>query len=153
MSTVYNIIEPLKPYFFSLREVGDNVSLDLKLPIKWRYDGMEKINDDIPFAIKVQDRKTENSLISLISPATVDGYDMVFKYAKTIISVNVEEEEKAKLFNEKVDELKKMFLSSPLDKLKDISFNGKETTELSASPGDGEIKLRDSKGSGENRKD
>ena len=113
---------------------------------------MEKSNEEIAFAIKVQDKKTEHTLVSLISPSTEDGYKMVFKYAETVISVNVEEEQKVKLFNEKVAELKNMFLSSPLDKLKDISFNGQEATNeitrLSDSPGDGKIELGDPKGSG-----
>jgi len=154
MNTVYKIIEPLKPYFFSLREIGDNVSLDLKLPVKWKYEEMKNPNEETPFAIKVQDKKSEHTLVSLISPSTEDGYEMVFKYAETVISVNVEEEQKAKLFDEKVAELKNMFLSSPLDKLKDISFNGKETNEitrLSNSPGDGKIELGDSKGPGKDK--
>jgi hypothetical protein len=147
MKIVYNIIKSLKPYFFSLREIQENVSLDIKLPTKWIYEGMKKSNEEIPFAIKVQDKKTEHTLVSLISPATVEGYEMVFKYAKTVISTNVEEEEKLKLFNQKMGELKELFLNSPLEKLKDISF--KETQdELSNTPGDEKIKLGDEKGPG-----
>lgn len=151
MEVVYNIVNSLKPHFFSLREIGENVSLDIKIPTKWKYDGLITFDDDKPFAIKVQDKKTDHTLISLISPATVIGYGMVFKYAEAVISINIEEEQKAKLFNEKVDELKKMFLSSPLDKLKDISFDGKDTetgNALSNSPSTGEIVLGNDKGTG-----
>ena len=142
---MYNIIKSLKPHFWSLREIQENVSLDLKLPVKWKYDGLEYKNHEIPFAIKVQDKKTEHTLVSLISPATVDGYEMVFNYAKTIITTNVEEEEKLKLFNEKMGELKELFLKSPLDKLRDISFKETED-ELPATSGNGKIKLGDEKG-------
>ena len=63
--------------------------------------------------------------------------------AKAIIKTNQEEEEKIKLFNDKVDELKTLFTNSSLDKLKEISFikekkNGsyRKRTEL-APEGDG----------------
>jgi len=147
MKIVYNIIKSLKPHFWSLREIQDNVSLDIKLPVKWKYEGMTKSNEEIPFAIKVQDKKTEHTLVSLISPATVEGYEMVFNYAKTVIATNVEEEEKLKLFNEKMGELKELFMTSPLEKLKDISFKETED-ELPDTPGDGKIKLGDEKGPG-----
>ena len=76
----------------------------------------------------------------------------VFNYAKTVISTNVEEEEKLKLFNEKMGELKELFLKSPLDKLRDISF--KETQdELPNTSGDGKIKLGDEEGSGSDGQD
>ena len=147
MKIVYNIIKSLKPHFFSLREIGGNVSLDIKLPVKWVYEGMLEVKKELPFAIKVQDKKTEHTLVSLISPATVEGYEYVFKYAKKVISTNVEEEEKLKLFNEKMGELKELFLKSPLDKLRDLSFKETED-ELPDTPGDGKIKLGDEKGPG-----
>ena len=152
MKIVYNIIKSLKPHFWSLREVQENVSLDIKLPVKWKFEGLPKFNEKTPFAIKVQDKKTEHTLVSLISPATVEGYEMVFNYAKTVISTNVEEEEKLKLFNEKMGELKELFLKSTLDKLRDISF--KETQdELPNTSGDGKIKLGDEEGSGSDGQD
>ena len=153
MKIVYNIIKSIKPYFWSLREINDNVSLDIKLPIKWKYEGMMEAKKELPFAIKVQDKKTENILVSLIAPATVDGYEYVFNYAKAVISRNIEEEEKLKLFNEKMVELKTLFLNSPLDKLQQISFKEHEgTAELSDTPGDGKIELGDDEGSGKDGK-
>lgn len=149
MKIVYNIIKSLRPHFFSLREINDNVSLDIKLPVKWKYENMMEIKEDIPFAVKVQDKKTETVLVSLIAPASVVGYEYVFNYAKAVISTNVEEEEKLKLFNEKMVELKTLFLNSPLDKLKDISFKDHETTaKLSDKPSNGKIKLGNDEGSG-----
>lgn len=149
---MYNILKSLKPHFFSLREIEDNVSLDIKIPTNWEYDGLVEPNEKIPFAIKVQDKKTENSLISLISPATFDGYEYVFNYAKAVISVNKEKEEKERLFKETIDELKTLFLNTPLDKLKDISFkNGEENTpRLSDSESLGEAGVGDEQGSGSN---
>jgi len=148
MKIVYNIIKSLRPYFFSLREIKDDVSLDLKLPANWEYEGIPKKEQDTPFTIKVQDKKETTILISLISPATVEGYDVVLSYAKSIVTINQEKEEKAKLFSQRVEELKTLFLSSPLDKLKDISFDKfLEKDGLRDTESSGEIKLRDSEGS------
>ena len=150
MKIVYNIVKSLRPHFFSLREIDDNVSLDIKIPSNWKYEDMLEPDEKVVFAVKVQDKKTANSLISLIAQSTSEGYEYVFNYAKAVITVNKEEEEKERLFKEKVGELKSLFLSSSLDKLKDISFKDETETEtgLSNSKGTGEIKLGDDRGSG-----
>jgi len=120
--TMFDNIKSLRPYFFSLRELnGSNVSLDIKIPASWKFNEM-LINEEPTVSIKVQDKNEKFNLLSLVSTATKEGYDMVFSSALTIIKTNLEDEEKIKLFNDKVDELKALFLSSPLDKLKGISF-------------------------------
>jgi len=144
---MYELIKSLRPHFFSLREIDENVSLDMKIPVKWKFEDMMEIDEKIPFVIKIQDKKSENSLISLISPSTPDGYEFVLTYAKKVILVNKEEEEKERLFKEKINELKELFLNSPLDKLKDISFKDGEIG-LSHSTSTGEAELGDEKGSG-----
>ena len=35
---VFENIKSLRPYFHSLREIQDNVSLDIKLPLSWKYE-------------------------------------------------------------------------------------------------------------------
>ncbi len=117
-TAVFDTISSLRPYFFSLRELGQNVSLDIKLPASWKYE--ELVKSDI--AIKIQDENEKNRLISIIAPVTKEGYDLVFTTAKKIIKMNQEEEEKIKLFNATVDGLKNLFLNSSLDKLREISF-------------------------------
>lgn len=145
MKIVYNIIKSLRPYFFSLREIKDDVSLDLKIPVNWEFEELMEAE----VKIKVQDAKETTTLISLISPSTVEGYDVVFKYAKAIITFNKEKEEKSRLFSQRVEELKTLFLSSPLEKLKDITFDKfLEKDELRDKPGAREIKLGDEEGPG-----
>lgn len=143
-TAVFDTIKSLQPHFFSLREVhtmteNPIVSLDIKIPISWKYDDP---SDGVKF--KVQDKNEHQMLLSIVAPNTKEGYDMVFTTAKKIIRVNLEEEEKIKLFNQKVEELKTLFLSSPLDKLKEISFdkkNGLRNTKSS-----GEIELGNTEG-------
>ena len=143
-TAVYDTIKSLHPFFFSLREIQGKVSLDIKIPIQWKNSNEE--NKDVQF--KVQDQNEKSMLFSIISTSTKEGYDAVFNIAKNIIRENQEEEEKFKLFNDKVEELKKLFLSSPLDKLKTISFTKEKDGRISNKKSNGEIKLGDEKGSG-----
>lgn len=142
-TAVFDTINSLRPFFFSLREIKEDVSLDIKIPITWKYDIEPKPN----VALKVQDQNEKTRLISLISSATKEGYDAVFTVGKKIIKTNQEMEERNRLFNEKIDELKEFFLSAPLDKLKEISFKDNVRDKKST----GEIGLGDQEGSGANR--
>jgi hypothetical protein len=124
---MFEIIQSLKPYFFSLREIESNISLDLKIPTSWKYETIITPYRSIKY--KIQDKNDKFNLISLISIASKEGYDVVIGCANEIILVNKEEEEKKRLFEEKVNELKILFQNQTLDKLKDIKLieeNGQE---------------------------
>lgn len=116
---MFDTINSLRPYFFSLREIGESVCLDIKIPVHWNLDD-EIIKSDVQ--LKVQDENEKYKLISFIAPRTKEGYDASFIAVKKIIKHNLEEEEKIKLFNATVDGLKDLFLNSSLDKLREISF-------------------------------
>lgn len=125
---MFDSIRILRPYFFSLREIDNNVSLDIKLPVNWRFETIISPYKSIKF--KVQDKSEKFTLVSLISNATVDGYEVVFSCAKEIVSTNKELEEKQKLLQAKIKELEILFQHESLDKLKELSFieNGQEDT-------------------------
>jgi hypothetical protein len=128
---------------------GGKISLDIRIPITWQVESvLEKMgNSDV--TLKVQDKNENNKLISVVSAATKEGYDEVFTVAHQIISYNEEETEKIRLFNQKVEELKTLFLNSPLDKLKDISFKKPLNKDgLRNKKSAGEIGLGNQEGSG-----
>jgi hypothetical protein len=141
---VFETIRFLRPFFFSLREIDGNVSLDIKLPVTWRFEQIVAPYKSIK--TKVQDKNDKFTLLSLISHATTDGYDVVFRCAQDVIDTNKEMEEKQKLLQSKIKELELLFQHETLDKLKEISFidNG---TEKQQEPTTG-IKLVE-EGSGE----
>jgi hypothetical protein len=143
-TAVFDTVNSLRPFFFSLREIKENISLDIKIPANWKTNEvLAEFMHDV--GLTIQDQNEKNLLISIISTATKDGYDAVFSAAKKIIKANQEQEEKVKLFNVKVEELKTLFLSSPLDKLKEISFI---KDDVRNKKGIGEAGLGDEKGSG-----
>lgn len=138
---MFEIIKSIRPYFFSLREIENNVSLDIKVPLTWSYE--EIIKPYRSLKIKIQDKNDKFTLVSLIASATQNGYDIVFACALEIIKLNKEEEEKQKLFQQKVKELEELFKNQSLDKLKDINLLNKDGQEDTTSiglvePGDGE---------------
>jgi hypothetical protein len=100
--------------------VSNNVSLDIKLPLTWKYDDIIKPYSTI--SVKIQDKNDKFNLISLVSNATQEGYDVVFACANEIFTYNREEEEKQKLFQQKVKELQELFRNESLDKLKEINL-------------------------------
>lgn len=136
---MFESIRSIRPYFHSLREVKENVSLDIKLPLSWSYSNIIKPYSTI--AVKVQDKNENFNLVSLISQSTQNGYDVVFACANEIVTKNKEEEEKQTLFQQKVKELQQLFKNESLDKLKDINLITTYGQEIEAGPelvGDGE---------------
>jgi hypothetical protein len=143
---VFKNIKSLRPYFFSLREIEGNVSLDIKIPLTWKFDTI--ITPYRSVKTKVQDKSEKFTLISLISNATQDGYDVVFACASEIVTVNKEDEEKRKLFQSKVRELETLFQKESLNKLKDLNFletyeHEPETSIGLVGEGDGEGPIGD----------
>lgn len=127
---MFEYISSLRPYFHSLREIESNVSLDIKLPISWKYEDIVK-----PYrTIKplTQDKNDKFVLLSLIAVANKEGYDIIYACASEIIKHNKEEEEKQRLFQLKLKELEELFKSESIDKLRDINLvnlvNGQEIT-------------------------
>lgn len=138
---MYDSIRKLRPYFFSLREIENNISLDIRIPLSWKYEDIVKPYRSIK--VKVQDKNEKNTLVSLISTSTQEGYDIVFTCASEIVTTNKEDEEKEKLFQQKVKELQELFKKESLDKLKGINLiddYGQEITtgEGMVGQGDGE---------------
>ena len=86
---MFEIIKKLKPYFHSLREIKQNVSLDIKLPTTWKYEKIIQVYKTL--TVKVQDKNDKHILISLISTATEDGYETTFNCAQEVIDNTREE--------------------------------------------------------------
>ena len=140
---MFDNIKVLRPYFFSLREIDNNVSLDVRMPANWKFETIVAPYKSIK--IKVQDKNEKHTLVSLISNATTDGYEIVFTCAKEIVKTNKEIEEKQKLFQTKIKELEVLFQRESLDKLKELSFieNGQEITTGIKLVGQGDEERRD----------
>ena len=94
---MFESIKSIRPHFHSLREIEGNVSLDIKLPLTWRYEDIVKPYRSLK--MKVQDKNEKFTLLSLIANGTQEGYDVVFACALEILTFNKEEEEKQNLLS------------------------------------------------------
>ena len=126
---MYEFVRTLKPYFFSLREIKENVSLDLKLPVSWKYEKIAQVYKTLQ--LKVQDKNDKDILISFICTATAEGYEIAYQCAKEVVEKNLEEEKKRELFDKKVREMRAMFENMGLEELEKLNFdkNGEPNTE------------------------
>jgi len=117
---MHEVIQKIRPHFFSLREIKNTFSLDIKIPTNWDHSFIKTKYENVD--IKLQDKDTEKTLLSLISSLDEDGFNTIFSCAIEIIKFNKEREEKEKLFQEKVNELKQLFFTTPLEELKQLNF-------------------------------
>lgn len=119
-----NEIKKLRPFFYSIREVKGNALIDLLIPTVWKHDILNIEN------VKVieQDTNDVKKLVSIITNIRKenDTYNVIFDCANKIIKYNIEEEEKQRLFKEKMKELEDIFKNTDLDKLKQIKFTENE---------------------------
>ena len=74
--------------------------------------------------IMEQESQIKNErLFSYVSQINEEDIEKVYDNLKNIIKYNLEREEKDRLFETKVDELKKLFEKQNLDKLKGLYFD------------------------------
>ena len=73
---MFEEIKSLRPHFHSLREIQNNVSLDIKVPLSWKYEDIVKPYRTV--TLKVQDKNDTFNLVSFISQATQEGYDVSY---------------------------------------------------------------------------
>jgi hypothetical protein len=117
--SLYTEFSTLFPYLQSVRKLKNYLSFDLSIPISWKlpkkYVDEEKIME--------QDSKVDGyRLISFVTEISEDAVEKNTENIQNIIKYNLEREEKDKLFQTKVSELKTIFEKQSLVKLKNLSF-------------------------------
>jgi hypothetical protein len=126
--SLYREFSTLFPYLQSVRKLKNYLSFDLSIPTTWKlpkkYVDEEKIME--------QDSKIEgHRLISFVTEISEDAVEKNTDNIQNIIKYNLEREEKDRLFQTKVNELKTIFEKQSLSKLKNLSFELKtEKIEL-----------------------
>jgi len=123
--SLYKEFSSLLPYLQSVRKLEDYLSFDVSFPNTWRlpkkYVDEEKVME--------QSSKMENHrFFSFVAEISEDSVGLISDNLKNIIQYNLELEEKDKLFQNKVNELKTIFEKQNLNNLKDLSFEMKPKT-------------------------
>lgn len=125
--TFYNELTEIFPYLISIRKLETYLTIDIEFPLSWKYP--KKYIDEK----MVVEHKSEKSNIRYFSFATSfseDTLNVLFNNLKKIIIYNKEIEEKEKLFELKVSQLKEVFEKKPLTELIDLEFQLKTKMEI-----------------------
>lgn len=134
--SLYNEFNVLFPYLNSVRKLENYLSFDVEFPKKWKIP-KKFVNEEQ--VVERTDPNTDVRTFSFVSQFIENNVEDLLKNLKNIISYNKEIEEKEKLFNSKVQELKNIFEKQNLEKLhslkfelinKDLTFDdGEETSQ------------------------
>ena len=112
---MFDYLKKIGPYFFQLRKLEDYLVFDVLFPSSWKLP--KRFIQEDKFINNGETDKEELSL-SFITDFTESGVDLMYQNIIGIINFNIEREEKERLLDEKIGELKKLFDSQKLENLK-----------------------------------
>jgi hypothetical protein len=117
---MFDYLKKIGPYFFQLRKLEDYLVFDVLFPNTWKLPKRFVQEDKF-----LNNGETEDGNLSLsfISDFTEEGVDLIYQNIIGIINFNLEREEKERLLDEKIGELKKLFDSQKLENLKELKFD------------------------------
>lgn len=116
---LYEELIDIFPFLLSIRKLENYVSIDVEFPTNWKFP--KKYVDEKT----VVEQKTDKQNVRCFSFATSfteEPLSLLFTNLKNIIKYNKEREEKERLFDLKVKELKTFFEKSNLIELKGLEF-------------------------------
>lgn len=125
--SIYSELRPIFEYFHQIRKLEDYIIYDIKFPTTWKI--LKKFIVEDKFLNHGHD-EDGFILLSFVSDMSEESINLTQSNIIGIINFNLEREEKEKLFQAKVDELKNVFEKQSLDNLKSLKFDLKPTQEI-----------------------
>ena len=122
--SLYKEFSILFPYLQSVRKIKTYLTFDVSFPNTWKLP-KKFVNEE-----KVMEQTTtipNERLFSFVSEITEEDVEKFSGNIKNIIKYNLEREEKEKLFDSKVNELKMIFEKQNLSNLKSLQFDIKKS--------------------------
>ena len=128
----------LFPYLQSVRKLKNYLSFDIQFPDTWKLP-KKFINEESV----LENEKTESGYrsFSFVSEFNEEKVDTIILSIKNIIAYNKEREEKDRLFQNKVNELKTIFEKQNLHNLQALKFEITEDNEETTEPTGGNAEL------------
>lgn len=116
---LYSDLEDVFEYLISVRKLKTYLSFDIELPKTWkipkRYANEEKV-------VEIQSKTENKRSFSFVSEFNQSDVDLTVNNIKNIISYNKEIEQKERLLQSKIQELKQIFEKTNLDNLQSLKF-------------------------------
>jgi hypothetical protein len=118
----YREIENIVEYLISIRKLEKYFSFDIVFPGSWSI--LKSQIDETKTVFTKNEEKGKQ--ISFVSDLTEESISETIERIETIVKYNKEKEEKQRLFQEKVNELKNIFEKESLNDLKNLKFDKDE---------------------------
>ena len=118
--SLYQEFSSLLPYLQSVRKLKNYLSFDISFPISWKIP-KKYVEED-----KIMEQPSQvqgERLISYVTQISEESVQKAHSNISNLIKYNLEREEKERLFETKVEELKKLFEKQNLEKLKGLYFD------------------------------
>jgi hypothetical protein len=122
----YKEIEDLVDYVYSVRKLKTYFSFDIEFPPSWTI--LKTHIDESKTVVNKNDKESKS--FSFVSEITDEDISETILRIKKIVEYNKEREEKLKLFNEKVNELKGLFEKQDLKELKHLKIDIEDVPTL-----------------------
>ena len=116
---LYEQLNKIFPYLLSIRKLEGYVSVDIEFPSTWK---LPKKHIDEKMVVEQKNTKPNFRCLSFATQFNEETLDKLFDNLNSIINYNLEREEKEKLFETKVMELKNFFDKAKLTDLKSLEF-------------------------------
>lgn len=117
--SLFKEFEELFPYLISVRKLKSYLSFDVEFPETWKFPKKYVNEEKVVETSKV---KTGLRNFSFVSEFDENSVNELIENIKNVIKYNKEREEKERLFENKVNELKKIFEHQNLKNLQDLKF-------------------------------
>jgi hypothetical protein len=118
--SLYKEFSTLFPYLQSVRKIEKYLSFDVAFPMDWKLPKKYVEEDKL---MEQESKVPDHRFFSFVSEINEDNIEKTSENLRNIIKYNLDREEKDKLFQYKVDELKTIFEKQNLNNLKKLKFN------------------------------
>jgi hypothetical protein len=117
--SLFKEFQHLYPYIQSVRKLKNYLSFDIEFPLTWKI--LKKYVNE-KNVIENDSANKGSRHFSFVCEFTEESVDDIINSITHIIQYNKDKEEKERLFNSKVDELKSIFEKQRLDNLQNLTF-------------------------------
>jgi hypothetical protein len=123
--SLYKEFSELLPYIQSVRKIEKYLSFDISFPTSWKLPKKYVQEDKV---MEQENKIHGNRTFSFVAEINESDVEQVTENLQNIIKYNLEREEKDRLFQNKVDELKSIFEKQNLESLQNLKFDLKSKT-------------------------
>jgi hypothetical protein len=118
--SLYKEFSTLFPYLQSVRKIKNYLTFDVSFPTSWKLP--KKFVDESK-VVEQQSQTQNERLFSFVCEIHENDIEKLSQNIQSIIKHNLDREEKERLFQSKVEELKGLFEKTNLNNLKNLKFD------------------------------